>query len=49
VLSPDVQEAVDAHLRAAYNKQMLFGLRPGVFVSVYVRDDLWQAATMPGP
>jgi hypothetical protein len=22
---------------------MMFGLRPGVFLSVYVRDDLWQA------
>lgn len=43
LLSPDVQEAVDAGLRAAYNKQMIFGLRPGVFVSVYVREDLWRA------
>ncbi len=43
VLTPDAQETIDAHLRASYNKQMIFGLRPGVLVSVYVRDDLWQA------
>ncbi len=43
LLSPDVYETADASLRAAYNKQMMFGLRPGIFVSAYVRDDLWQA------
>jgi len=43
ILTPDSQAAVDAHLRAEYNRQMMFGLRPGVFLSVYVRDDLWQA------
>jgi len=43
LLTADVQPAVDAALRGAYNRQMLFGLRPGVFLSVYVRDDLWQA------
>jgi predicted membrane-bound mannosyltransferase len=43
MLTANVQEAVDAHLRAPYNKQMIFGLRPGVFVLVYVREDLWQA------
>ncbi len=46
ILTPDVQEAVDAHLAASYtvsyNRQMLYGLRPEVFLSVYVRDDLWQ-------
>lgn len=43
ILTPDVQPAVDAALRVAYNRQMLYGLRPGVLVSVYVREDLWQA------
>lgn len=43
ILTPEAQPAVDAHLRAEYNRQMLFGLRPGVFLSVYVREDLWQA------
>lgn len=43
MLTPDVQEIVDAGLRAPYNKQMIFGLRPGVFVSVYVREDVWRA------
>jgi predicted membrane-bound mannosyltransferase len=43
ILTPESQPTVDAHLRAQYNRQMMFGLRPGVFLSVYVRDDLWQA------
>jgi uncharacterized protein (TIGR03663 family) len=43
LLTPDAQATVDDHLRKAYNKQMIFGLRPGVLMSVYVRDDLWQA------
>ena len=41
LLTTDIQPAVDAHLRAGYAKQMIFGLRPGVLVSAYVRDDLW--------
>jgi uncharacterized protein (TIGR03663 family) len=44
ILTHDVQPAVDATLRGAYNRQMLFGLRPGVLLSVYVRDDLWRAS-----
>jgi len=43
ILTPDAQATVDAHLRAEYNRQMMFGLRPGVLLSVYVRDDLWRA------
>ena len=49
ILTPDVQEAVDAHLRAAYNQQMMHGLRPGVLVNVYVREDLWAAFLSAGP
>jgi uncharacterized protein (TIGR03663 family) len=40
ILTADAQPTVNRGLRAAYNKQMLFGLRPGVLVSVYVREDL---------
>ena len=43
ILTPDVQKGVDAHLRGAYNQQMMYGLRPGVVVNVYVREDLWEA------
>jgi uncharacterized protein (TIGR03663 family) len=43
IFSPAVQPLVDRRLRAAYDRQMIFGLRGGVLVSVYVRDDLWQA------
>ncbi|MHB1037815.1 MAG: flippase activity-associated protein Agl23 [Pirellulales bacterium] len=43
VLTADVQPTVDAHLAAAYNKQMIYGLQPGVLLSVYVREDVWNA------
>ena len=43
LLTGDAQEVVDAHLTAEYDKRMLYGLRPGVLVSVYVRADLWKA------
>jgi uncharacterized protein (TIGR03663 family) len=42
ILTSDVQPAVDAALSGAYNRQMVYGLRPGVLLSVYVREDLWQ-------
>ena len=41
ILTPDLQSQVDGHLRAQYNKQITFGLRPGVLMLVYVREDLW--------
>ena len=43
ITSPEVQAQVDAHLKGAYSRQSIFGLRPGVLAPVYVRDDLWQA------
>ena len=43
LFTSDFQADVDAGLRAQYNKQMICGLRPGVFLQVYVRDDLWPA------
>ena len=49
LLTPDVQAEVDAGLRATYNTQAIHGLRPGVFVMVYVRDDLWQKFIAPRP
>lgn len=42
LLTQDVRPAIDARLPDAYNQQMLYGLRPGVFVSVYVRATLWR-------
>jgi uncharacterized protein (TIGR03663 family) len=45
ILTPDVQPLVDAHLEGAYNQQMMYGLRPGVLLNVYVREDLWDAFT----
>jgi uncharacterized protein (TIGR03663 family) len=43
ISTPDVQPTVDSHLRAAYNQQMIYGLQPGVLLSVYVREDVWNA------
>jgi len=50
MFSPDVQDQIDAGLRAPYRKQMLVGLRPpGVLLMVYVREDLWPAFLAAGP
>jgi predicted membrane-bound mannosyltransferase len=53
ILSPEVQDVVDARLRASYNKQRIVSLRPEVFLAVYVRQDLWDAfllrAQQPNP
>jgi hypothetical protein len=48
ILTADVQPVVDRALRASYNKQMIFGLRPGVLVTVYVREDLWRSRQSAG-
>ena len=42
LLTADVAQSVEAQLRAGYNRQMIFGLRPEVFLSAYVREDLWE-------
>jgi len=47
ILTPDVQPQIDAALPAAYNQQMMFGLRPNVLLHVYVRDDLWERFLAP--
>ena len=33
VTTPEEAAAIDVHVRAAYNRQMLYGLRPGVLLS----------------
>jgi uncharacterized protein (TIGR03663 family) len=43
ILSQDVQAAVDDKLEGPYNRQSMYGLRPGVFLNVYARQDLWEA------
>jgi uncharacterized protein (TIGR03663 family) len=43
ILSQDVQAAVDDKLKGAYNRQSMYGLRPGVVLNVYAREDLWEA------
>jgi predicted membrane-bound mannosyltransferase len=43
ILTSDVQESVDERLSGPYNRQMIYGLRPGVLLSVYVQQDLWDA------
>ena len=42
ILTPDVQQQVDAALPAAYNQQMMYGLRPDVLLHAYVREELWE-------
>lgn len=43
IIGAELADQVDPHLSASYNQQMLFRLRPEVFLRVYVREDLWQA------
>lgn len=43
ILTPDVQDQVDAALPDAYNQQMMYGLRPDVLLHVYVREALWES------
>ena len=43
ITSADVQPALDARLRGTYDKRSLFGLRPQVYLTVYVEERLWQA------
>jgi uncharacterized protein (TIGR03663 family) len=42
ILTPDVQDQVDAALPAAYNRQMMYGLRPDVLLHVFVLEELWE-------
>jgi hypothetical protein len=50
IFAAELQPAVDAELHAAYNGQMLCGLRPpGSLVLVYVRDDVWKAGATGRP
>ena len=39
--TPEVQETLDKRLRGSYNRQSMHGLRPGVFMRIYVEQSLW--------
>jgi len=41
--TPEVEEAIDKRLKGSYNRQSVNGLRPGVFMRVYVEQPLWDA------
>lgn len=43
IVQAELADQVGPHLQVVYNQQMLFRLRPEVFVRVYVRQDLWEA------
>lgn len=43
IITSDFEKELDARLRGKYNRMSMFGIRPGVVLTVYVRDDLWQA------
>jgi uncharacterized protein (TIGR03663 family) len=44
VFAAELQPEIDAGLHAAYNGQMLYGLRPPLLVLAYVREDVWKRA-----
>lgn len=43
IVQTDVADLLAPYLQAPYNQQMLFRLRPEVFVRIYVRQELWEA------
>ena len=43
ITTPDEAAAIDELTHTPYNRRMHYGLRPGVLLSVYVREDLWEA------
>jgi uncharacterized protein (TIGR03663 family) len=52
ITSPEIQYWVDARLREKYARPGFYGLRPGVLLMLYVREDLWSsflARQKPGP
>jgi len=55
IATTDLQAELDKRLRGSYNKQGIYGLRPGVLMMVYVDERLWetflsqQAAPRPAP
>lgn len=52
ITTPDEAAAIDQRTRVPYNRQMHYGLRGGVLLSVYAREDLWEAflnAQVPRP
>ena len=49
ILTDDVRPAVDAILGNHYRQKMTYGLQPGVLLTVYVRDDVWEAFLQSQP
>ena len=55
IATTDLKEDLDKRLRGSYNKQGIYGLRPGVLLMVYVDERLWdtfllqQAGPRPAP
>ena len=55
IATTDLQAELDKRLRGSYNKQGIYGLRPGVLMMVYVDERLWEtflsqpAAPRPAP
>ena len=43
ILTNDVRPAVDAMLGDHYRQKMTYGLQPGVLLTVYARNDVWEA------
>jgi len=43
IATTDLQAELDNRLRGSYNKQAIYGLRPGVLMMVYVDERLWDA------
>jgi uncharacterized protein (TIGR03663 family) len=43
ILTDEVRPAVEAVLGNHYRQKMTYGLQPGVLLTVYVRDDIWEA------
>jgi len=43
ITSPDCAEAIEARAKQSYNRMSTYGLRPGVLMSVWIRQPLWDA------
>ena len=43
IVQTELADSIEPHLPTQYNSQMLFRLRPEVFLRVYVRQDVWEA------
>ncbi|HUU93480.1 MAG TPA: hypothetical protein VM238_19995, partial [Phycisphaerae bacterium] len=41
--TPQAEDTLEKRLRGSYNRQSMHGLRPGVFMRIYVEQSLWDA------